>query len=279
VRYRGVKRAGSVAGAYTNAKIGVVQLVTDGHYRAKVMLAVGALVAIGVVALARAHLRTDRMQERLLAALPDAVADDPSLVRFAVAQAKPLYARHCAACHGADLHGNAQVGAPDLTDDVWLYGDGSLYDIERTILYGARAGVSNSHDEAEMPAFGLRGVLSDAQVRSLVQYVLQLSGRPYQVEAANDGRALYFGVANCGDCHGPDARGNNDYGAPDLTRNVWSNGGDPQSLYTSIYAGRHRIMPAWRGTLNLEQIRSLATYVYAASHPQGAPVTAPGGAS
>src|SRR5580692_10194105 len=158
VRYRGVKRAGSVAGAYTNAKIGVVQLVTDGHYRAKVMLAVGALVAIGVVALARAHLRTDRMQERLLVALPDAVADDPSLVRFAVAQAKPLYARDCAACHGADRHGNAQVGAPDLTDDVWLYGDGSLYDIERTILYGARAGVSNSHDEAEMPAFGLRGV-------------------------------------------------------------------------------------------------------------------------
>ncbi|HTC51970.1 MAG TPA: c-type cytochrome [Steroidobacteraceae bacterium] len=256
-----------------------MQLVTDGHYRAKVVLALGVVVAIGVVALARAHLRTDRMQERLLAALPDAVAADPALVRFAVAEAKPLYARHCAACHGADLHGNAQLGAPDLTDDVWLYGDGSLYDIERTILYGARAGVSSTHDEAEMPAFGLRGVLSDSQVRSVVQYVLQLSGRPYQVEAANDGRALYFGVANCGDCHGPDARGNNDYGAPDLTRNVWSNGGDPQSLYASIYGGRHRIMPAWRGTLSLEQIRALATYVYAVSHPPDGQAGTPGGAT
>lgn len=262
MRYRGVKRAGSVAGAYTNAKIGVVQLVTT----AKMALAVGALVAIGIVALARAHLRSEHMQERLLAALPDAVAHDPSLLNFASAQARPLYVKHCAACHGADLHGNSVLGAPDLTDDVWLYGDGSLYDIERTILYGARAGISNSHDEAEMPAFGLRGVLSEAQVRSVVQYVLQLSGRPYQVEAANDGRALYFGVANCGDCHGPDARGNNDYGAPDLTRNVWNNGGDPQSLYTSIYAGRHRIMPAWRGVLTLEQIRALAAYVYAVSH-------------
>jgi cytochrome c oxidase cbb3-type subunit 3 len=255
-----------------------VQLVTDGHYRVKVALALG-IVAIGVVVLARAHLRTDRLQQRLLAALPDVVAADPSLVRFAIDQARPLYTQHCAACHGPDLHGNPQIGAPDLTDDVWLYGDGSVYDIERTILYGARAGVSNSHDEAEMPAFGLRGVLTADQVRSLVQYLLQLNGHPYQVEAANDGRALYFGVANCGDCHGPDARGNNDYGAPDLTRNVWNNGGDPQSLYMSIFSGRHRIMPAWRGTLSLEQIRALATYVYTVSHSQGAPGAAPGGTS
>jgi cytochrome c oxidase cbb3-type subunit 3 len=283
VRYRGVKRAGSVAKAYTNAKIGVVQLVTDARFPkwsiAKVALALGIALAIGLVAVARAHLRSDRMQERLLAALPDAVATDPALVRFAIGEAKPLFAQHCAACHGSDMHGNPQIGAPDLTDDVWLYGDGSLYDIERTILYGVRAGVSNTHDEAEMPAFGLRGVLSDGQVRSLVQYLLQLNGRPYQVEAANDGRAAYFGTANCSDCHGPDARGNNDYGAPDLTRNVWSNGGDPQSLYTSIYAGRHRIMPAWRGKLSLQQIRALATYVYAASHPPTAPVAAPGGTS
>ncbi|HEV2702899.1 MAG TPA: c-type cytochrome [Steroidobacteraceae bacterium] len=250
-----------------------MQLVTrSGFWKwsiAKLALAAGVVAAIGIVALARAHLRSDRIQERLLATLPNSVAADPSLVRYATTEAKPLYARHCAACHGANMHGNTQIGAPDLTDDVWLYGDGSLYSIERTILYGARAGVSNSHDEAEMPAFGLRGVLTDAQVRSVVQYLLQLNGRPYQVEAANDGRALYFGVANCGDCHGPDARGNDDYGAPDLTRNVWNNGADPQSLYTSIYAGRHRIMPAWRGTLSLEQIRALATYVYAVSHASG----------
>jgi cytochrome c oxidase cbb3-type subunit III len=233
----------------------------------KVALSLGAVAVIGAVALAFAHLRLERMQEQLLAALPDAVMADPSLLHFATEQATPLYARHCAACHGADMRGKPEIGAPDLTDDAWLYGEGSLYDIERTLLYGIRAGVSNSHDEAEMPAFGLRGALSDAQVRNVVQYLLQLNGRPYQVEAANDGRAVYFGTANCGDCHGPDARGNNDYGAPDLTRNVWSSGGDPQSLYTSIYAGRHRIMPAWRGTLSLAQIRALATYVYSASHP------------
>jgi cytochrome c oxidase cbb3-type subunit 3 len=231
-----------------------------------IALALGAVAVVAVTLLLLAHLRSDRMQYRLLAASPDDVAADPSLLRFATAQAQPLFAQHCASCHGADMHGNTAIGAPNLTDDVWLYGDGSIFDIERTLLYGIRAGVSKTHDEAEMPAFGLRGVLSADQVRSVVQFLLQLNGRPYQVEAANDGRALYDGTANCGDCHGPDARGNNDYGAPDLTRNVWNSGGDPQSLFTTIYSGQHRIMPAWRGSLTLEQIRALATYVYAVSH-------------
>jgi cytochrome c oxidase cbb3-type subunit III len=231
----------------------------------KLALPLGAVLA-GVATLLLVHLRTDHMRYRLLAASPDAVAADPSLVRFATQQAKPLFAEHCAACHGEDMRGNPQIGAPNLTDNVWLYGDGSIYDIERTLLYGIRAGVSNSHDEAEMPGFGLRGVLSEAQIRNVVQYLLQLNGRPYQVEAANDGRAVYYGQANCGDCHGPDARGNSDYGAPDLTRNVWNSGSDPQSLYNTIYSGQHRIMPAWRGSLSLEQIRALATYVYAVSH-------------
>ena len=66
--------------------------------------------------------------------------------------------------------------------------------------------------------------------------------------------------------HGADGRGNEDYGAPDLTRNVWNSGGDPQSLFAAIYSGQHRIMPGWRRTLSLLQIRALATYVYAASH-------------
>ncbi len=225
-----------------------------------------AIVVIGLVMIAVTHWRFAQLQYRLLATPPEAVADDPALVRFATAQAQPLYAKHCAACHGPDMRGNPAVGAPNLTDAVWLYGEGRIFDIERTLLYGIRSGEDKAHNETDMPSFGLRGALSDAQIRSVVQYVLQLSGRPYAAEAANEGRALYAGVGACGDCHGPDARGNSDYGAPDLTRNVWNSGGDPQSLYTTIYFGQHRIMPAWGGSLSLEQIRALATYVYAVSH-------------
>jgi cytochrome c oxidase cbb3-type subunit 3 len=225
-----------------------------------------AIVLLGLTLIAVIHWRSTRLQFRLLAALPESVAADPSLVRFATVQAKPLYARHCAACHGPDLRGNPAVGAPNLMDDVWLYGDGSIFDIERTILYGIRSGEGKAHNESEMPAFGQRGTLSDAQIRSVVQYLLQLSGRPFEAQTAIDGRIVYAGIGNCGDCHGSDGRGNSEYGAPDLTRNVWNSGGDPQSLYAAIYSGQHHIMPAWIRSLSLEQIRALATYVYAASH-------------
>jgi len=229
-------------------------------------LSSGTAVLIGVVILAQSHWRAERLQNRLLELAPEAVAADLSLVRYASNQARPLFAMHCAACHGADMRGNPALGAPNLTDDVWLYGDGSLYDIERTLLYGIRSGADNAHNEADMPAFGLRGILTESQIRAVVQYLLQLNGRPYDVQAANEGRAVYIGAGNCADCHGPDARGNNDYGAPDLTRNVWNSGADPQALYRAIYSGQHRIMPGWRGTLTLEQIRALATYVYTVSH-------------
>ncbi|HEY6458129.1 MAG TPA: c-type cytochrome [Steroidobacteraceae bacterium] len=233
---------------------------------AKWALPLTALVVIGLVIVAMLHWRSDRLRYRLLANAPETVATDPALVRFASAQARPLFAEHCAACHGADMRGNPALGAPNLTDSVWLYGEGRIFDIERTILYGVRSGLDKTHNETDMPSFGLRGILSDAQIRNVVQYVLELSGRPYGAEAANEGRAVYTGTGNCGDCHGPDARGNSDYGAPDLTRNVWNSGGDPQSLYSTIYFGQHRMMPAWGGTLTLEQIRALATYVYAVSH-------------
>lgn len=218
------------------------------------------------------------MEGRLLASLPDAVLAHPSLVHFAVSEARPLFASHCAVCHGADMRGNTAVGAPNLTDRVWLYGDGSVYDIERTILYGVRSGLSKTHNVTDMPGYGLRGRLSSGQIDDLVQYLLKMNGRPHQAEAAEEGRALYYGVADCGDCHGSDARGDSDYGSPDLTVNVWNNGGDPQSLYRSIYFGRHRIMPAWIGKLTLEQIRALAVYVYVASHPSASPSPSASGA-
>ncbi len=231
-------------------------------------LAAVALLAAGGAAWAGLrHARRERLEDRLLAMLPNAVTADPALVRLAVEEARPLFARHCAACHGEDMRGNRAIGAPNLTDQVWLYGSGTVYDIERTILYGVRSGLSKTRNVTDMPGYGLRGRLTGGEIEDVVQYLLKLNGRPHQAEAAEEGRALYYGKANCGDCHGSDARGDSDYGSPDLTINVWNSGGDPRSLYDSIYFGRHRIMPAWIGKLSLEQIRALAVYVYTASHP------------
>jgi cytochrome c oxidase cbb3-type subunit 3 len=69
----------------------------------------------------------------------------------------------CAACHGAQGKGNPQLGAPDLTNRLWLYG-GSIGTISETISKG-RQGV--------MPAW--KGVLSDAEIHLVAAYVYSLT--------------------------------------------------------------------------------------------------------
>ncbi|HEX5421782.1 MAG TPA: c-type cytochrome [Gammaproteobacteria bacterium] len=235
-----------------------------------------ALIAVIAAVAVHFHLQNDRLAYGLLAAMPDEVVENAALVRFAVAEAKPLYTQHCAVCHGANLRGNPKIGAPNLTDAVWLYGTGRVFDIERTLMYGVRSGRSKTHNITDMPGYGLRGKLSAAEVRDVVQYLLKINGRPYQVAAANEGKAIYYDYnrGNCGDCHGADAKGDPAYGSADLTVNTWNSGSDPESLYRAVYYGEHRMMPAWIDTLSLEQIRALAVYVYTVSH-KAAPPPAP----
>ncbi len=87
--------------------------------------------------------------------------EDPAK-RAAIERAEPRFMM-CAACHGAGGVGNPMLGAPNLTDDIWLYG-GSLADIEEGIRQG-RAGV--------MPAFG--EVLSAERIHVLTAYIYGLS--------------------------------------------------------------------------------------------------------
>jgi cytochrome c oxidase cbb3-type subunit 3 len=78
------------------------------------------------------------------------------------AAGKPLFAT-CAACHGAEGKGNPALGAPNLTDHIWLHG-GKLEDIEHSIG-GGRQGA--------MPAWNKR--LTSDQIRVLAAYVYHLS--------------------------------------------------------------------------------------------------------
>ncbi len=72
--------------------------------------------------------------------------------------------RNSAACHQADGKGNQEMGAPSLTDGLWLYG-GSRDAIYRSIFY-ARNG--------SMPAWGER--LDEATIKMLTLYVHSLGG-------------------------------------------------------------------------------------------------------
>ena len=51
---------------------------------------------------------------------------------YLAAQGKKLYEGVCVACHGTDGKGNVAMGAPDLTDSYWMYGD-STESLRKTI--------------------------------------------------------------------------------------------------------------------------------------------------
>jgi cytochrome c oxidase cbb3-type subunit 3 len=84
----------------------------------------------------------------------------------AAAAGKEKFQQLCVACHGADGKGNKALGAPNLADNVWLYG-GSQAAIIKTITDG-RSGKMPPHGE----------FLGEAKVHLLAAYVYSLSTNP-----------------------------------------------------------------------------------------------------
>ncbi|MBS3648070.1 cytochrome-c oxidase, cbb3-type subunit III [Pseudaminobacter sp. 19-2017] len=80
------------------------------------------------------------------------------------AAGKPLFEQNCAACHGESGNGNREMGAPDLTDAIWLYGS-SQAEIAAQI---------RSPKHGVMPAWG--GRLGDVAVKELSVFVHSLGG-------------------------------------------------------------------------------------------------------
>jgi len=90
----------------------------------------------------------------------------------AIAEAgKPRFAI-CAACHGIDGKGNTAVGAPNLTDNIWLYG-GALDDIKTSIRNGRNG---------KMPAW--EATLGKDRVRLVAAWVLAQSQQPHAADVA-----------------------------------------------------------------------------------------------
>lgn len=81
----------------------------------------------------------------------------------AAMSAQPMFVAFCSACHTAAGTGNQAMGAPNLTDDVWLYG-GSTDAVRTTIVQG-RNGVMPGHGE----------LLGDSRTRILAAYIASLS--------------------------------------------------------------------------------------------------------
>jgi cytochrome c oxidase cbb3-type subunit III len=81
-----------------------------------------------------------------------------------IAAGKKIFADNCAACHGAEGTGNHELGAPNLTDRIWLYGPDEATIIET--ITNSRSGV--------MPAWA--GRLDPGTIKALAVYVHTLGG-------------------------------------------------------------------------------------------------------
>ncbi len=202
-----------------------------------------------------------RGREASLAAIAAAPLEqlgaNPDLMAKAVAGGRAAFQVNCIQCHGSGAAGS--WGYPNLKDDDWLWG-GNIREIEYSILHGIRSpGVVETRTSL-MPSFGKDGVLSAAQIGDVAAHVLSLSGKASADAAAQRGSALF--AANCAVCHGADAKGLRQFGAPNLADAVWLHGSTRDKVTANITKAPAGVMPAWSGKLDSVTIKMLAAYVH-----------------
>jgi cytochrome c oxidase cbb3-type subunit 3 len=215
------------------------------------------LLVLGAAALVLYWLPQRALAAELLRSDPATLLKNPRLVNYALGVARPQFAAHCASCHGEQGQGNQPRGVPSLADKNWLYGN-ELVDLEQIVLYGIRSGHPKARNLTDMPALGRIGQITAADTEDVLEYLLLLGGRATNAAAAARGKAIFLGKGACYDCHSADARGVTDYGTPALDGSGWTYGGDRQTLYSSIFNGRHGKCPAWWKTLSPVQARAMA---------------------
>ncbi len=176
--------------------------------------------------------------------IPDLLGD-----KRAVDMGGRIFANNCSPCHGSDARGNK--GYPNLTDGDWLHG-GDPDTITLTVTNG-RNGMMPPHG----PVIGEEGVVDASN------YVLSLSGREHDAEAAERGEKIFKTI--CFACHGPDGKGIRVMGSANLTDNTWLHGGTLVDIQETIRKGRMSQMPAHKDILGAEKVHLVALYVYSLS--------------
>jgi cytochrome c oxidase cbb3-type subunit 3 len=184
-----------------------------------------------------------------------ALATNPDALRVG----RNLFMNNCAQCHGSDARG--APGFPDLTDNDWLWG-GTPDAIVQTISYGRTSAMPGWRD-----ALG-----GDQGVEDVLAYVLSLSGRQAPAGNITNGHDKFQAI--CVACHGPDAHGNPLLGAPNLTDQIWLNGGAVATVRETIAKGRQAEMPAQLQRLGPTRVKLLAAYVISLGGAQQAPAPA-----
>jgi cytochrome c oxidase cbb3-type subunit 3 len=187
---------------------------------------------------------------KFAAMTPEDMSRDPQ----AMAIGERLFMNNCSQCHGSDARGSK--GFPNLTDGDWLHG-GAPDKIKETLTLG-RIG--------NMPPMAAAVGTAD-DVKNVANYVLSLSNSPHDSGRANLGKEKFM---ICAACHGPDGKGNQALGAPNLTDNIWLHGFGENAIVAMVNNGKVNQMPAQGERLSAGQVQVLTSYVWGLSNKAAA---------
>jgi len=207
--------------------------------------------------LAAERARKAPLMQAVAATPVEALPGNAQLMQAAVEGGRAAYRVNCVQCHGSGAAGSK--GYPNLNDDEWLWG-GDLKSIHYTVEHGIR---NPGHDQtrmSQMPAFGRDVLRQPAEIDEVTAYVRAVSRQQPVTASARRGAALF--ATNCAACHGNDAKGNREFGAPNLTDAIWLYGGDEESIRKSINDARFGVMPRWGEKLDPATVKMLAAYVH-----------------
>ncbi|MBX3596796.1 MAG: cytochrome-c oxidase, cbb3-type subunit III [Rhizobiaceae bacterium] len=180
---------------------------------------------------------------------------DETLRTFATAAGAAAFKVNCVQCHGSGAEGSK--GFPNLNDDDWLWG-GKITDIQQTIAHGIRFDTDADTRVSEMPAF--KEMLQPQEIKDVSSYVASLMGFTVDETRIEPGKVVF--AANCASCHGANAMGMQDLGAPNLTDSISLLVHSEADIESQVRAPKHGVMPAWQARLGESTVKELATYVY-----------------
>ena len=180
---------------------------------------------------------------------------DPQLAKFATSAGAAAFKVNCVQCHGSGAAGGA--GYPNLNDDDWLWG-GNIEQIHQTISHGIRFQDDAETRTSEMPAFG--DILKPDEIKQVAAYVVSLTEKPHNAALVEPGKQLF--ADNCASCHGQDAKGNREFGAPNLADAIWLKVRGEEQIIAQIRQPKHGVMPAWTARLGDTTVKELAVYIH-----------------
>ncbi len=196
-----------------------------------------------------------KFHEMIAAKSVEEIDADPNLREFAIAGGASAFKNNCAPCHGSGASGGP--GFPNLNDDDWLWG-GDLQSIQATIAHGIRFDQDSDTHVSEMPAFA--DMLDATQTKQVAAYVWGLTNTPSDTAMADAGKQIF--LDNCAACHGEDAKGKAEMGAPDLADAIWLKAKGEEAIARQVASPKHGVMPGWNARLGETTVKELTVFVH-----------------